>query len=380
MANSEVNLEELLMSILVAPAAAAVGITQALLRPAFQNGLKKQRKRDWAGAARDYTDMLRKDPNFWPAHYNRVMVLTEQFKFDEALVDVNLLLSRKPSYANAYVLRGNLHFALRDWKQAGVDFQRALALGVNPPLAAFIHTRLASLKLVAYDQHKPVNDPTRATWLDQAQAEVDIAFLIQAANVIALSSKAQIMKRRGDLSGALAVYQEAFRIAPYSVMLLTDRSTIYIEQENWAAALTDLDKAIYLSGGNGVAYNNRGFVYALQNELDKALADCNQAITLTPRLVNAYISRGLTYFLMDRLDAALADFQHSLALEPMNECAMAGTAITLHRLGRIDEARAQWQALVDFDAEYRDADTLKRVYHTADAFIEEARKVAALLQ
>src|SRR5436190_23805844 len=117
MDNSEFSFEEFLMSMLMAPAAAAVGITQALLHPTFQNGLKKQRKRDWAGAERDYTETLRKDPHFWPAQHNRVIALSEQLKFDEALVDVNLLLSQKPSYANAYVLRGNLHFVLRDWNE-----------------------------------------------------------------------------------------------------------------------------------------------------------------------------------------------------------------------------------------------------------------------
>ncbi len=380
MDNSEFRLEELLMSMFTTPAAVVVGLAQALLRPAFQNGLNKQRKRDWAGAERDYAEMLRKDPNFWPARNNLVIVMMAQRKLDDALVEANLLISEKPTYANAYVLRGDLHFALRDWEGATADYQRALALGgIKPGQAAQIYTSLANLKLVSYNYQRPT-DSARTALLDQAQADMDIALLIQPTNVSILSCKAQIMKCRGDLNGALKVYEEGFGIAPYSVLLLIDRSVIYIAQENWAAALKDLNDANYLSGGNAFAYNNRGFVYAVLGELDKALADCDQAITLAPHLVNPYSSRGLTYFLMGRLDEALTDFQHSLTIEPKHDYAMAGAAITLHRLGRIDEAKAQWQALVDLDAEYRDADKLKREYHTADAFVEAARQVAALVQ
>ena len=127
-----------------------------------------------------------------------------------------------------------------------------------------------------------------------------------------------------------------------------------------------------------LAYNNRGYICSVMGDYDQALVDCNLALQLNPSLVNGYGSRGHTYFLMGRFEEALTDFDQSANLKPSHAFAIAGQAIAHHALGHLDEAKSRWQTLLRLHHTYQNPDQLMDQYHCADAFLEAARKVAAL--
>lgn len=355
-------------------------IRQRQLMP-FQNGRRKQHRGDIQGAEADYSEMLRKEPDFWKARYNRALIRFQRGEAEGAFDDVSRVVNLNPRLASAFILRADLYAARKQFDLAARDYQQVLMLPVKPAQKAYAKTRLGTLKIAEYHQIKPSSDPARSVLLEHALADFDDALRIDPANALALDCKAQVFRLKGDLDAALALYTQAFSRSPYSPVLLTDRATVYIAQGNLDAAIADCDKAIYLSGGKiAIAYNNRGYAHALRGDLELALADCNRAIELSPRLYYAFCSRAYTYFLMGDFDAALADFQAALDIESEHNYALAGKAIVLYHLDRTDEAKTTWRALLELDSEYADPAKLKRDYSSPDSFVEDARKVAALLE
>ena len=110
-----------------------------------------------------------------------------------------------------------------------------------------------------------------------------------------------------------------------------------------------------------------------------ALADYNEALRIDPEFPPALVNRGAIYFQRKDLQKALADFQKADSLRSDFNFALAGLAITHHALGDVTVAERYWQALVELDAGYMDADQVKEDLGWHDSLAAEARKVIARL-
>jgi tetratricopeptide (TPR) repeat protein len=207
-----------------------------------------------------------------------------------------------------------------------------------------------------------------------------VVFILASRSGGARLGQAGKALQNGDYSTAVLMYDVLLKENPGNVLARISRGIAFF-------ALGELDKAIadytvVLAAPTRFApliYSIRGYAYGCKGELAKALADGNEGIRLDPKRPFNFGSRGHTYFLMGRYEEALTDFQQSAALKPDHAFALAGQAIALHALGRTDEAKALWHSLTAAQPKYNNPDAIKAEYHPAEAFVEAAHRVAALV-
>lgn len=84
----------------------------------------------------------------------------------------------------------------------------------------------------------------------------------------------------GDLTGALADYDEVLRLDARNAEAYFRRGTIYAQMTDYDLALDDFSQAIYLGVEDVTVYFNRGSVYAQQGEYAQAIEDFAEYLNL----------------------------------------------------------------------------------------------------
>ena len=121
---------------------------------------------------------------------------------------------------------------------------------------------------------------------------------------------------QGDLSHAMADFNESMRIDPTYPSAYSNRGNTWYRRGDFARAIADYNQAIQLDPKYGHAYVNRGSAWGTRGDLDRAIADYNQAIRLDPKDTKAYYNRGIAWEKKRSLQAALADFKMHSQLAP----------------------------------------------------------------
>jgi tetratricopeptide (TPR) repeat protein len=121
---------------------------------------------------------------------------------------------------------------------------------------------------------------------------------------------------QGDLSHAMADFNESMRIDPTYPSAYNNRGNTWYRRRDFDRAIADYNQAIQLDPKYGSAYVNRGSALGAKGDLDRAIADYNQAIRLDPKDTKAYYNRGMAWEKKRSLQAALADFKMHSQLAP----------------------------------------------------------------
>lgn len=87
-------------------------------------------KRDFDKAMDDFTEIIRRSPDFSDAYYNRGNVYYEGKKdYDNAITDFTTAIDLVPDFALAYYARGVVYKKIGNTEMAETDFEKAKALG-----------------------------------------------------------------------------------------------------------------------------------------------------------------------------------------------------------------------------------------------------------
>jgi protein O-mannosyl-transferase len=214
-------------------------------------------------------------------------------------------------FLNAYFMRYS--FVCDHWTYLSSLGLIALAAALIPRLAIqlrlagayliFCPVLLAVLATLTWRQTK-VYGSLETLWDDTLAKNPD-AWL--AHNNLGI-----VLRDRGDVSGAIAHYQEAIRLNP-----------------NYE-----------------LAHNNLGVALKNQGKLDEAMAQYEIAVKLNPRFPDAYYNLGVVQDILGKNNEALASYQQALSLEPDSFEPHYAAAGLLARMGKIPEAVDQYtQAL-----------------------------------
>ena len=182
---------------------------------------------------------------------------------------------------------------------------------------------------------------------------------------------------KGDLSGAVADFNQAIQTQSDYVEAYFYRALAYFDLRQMPKSIADYSKAIALNAGYVDAYYNRGLVlsalgdkpgaiadYTQVIRLDRnfaaaynnrglalsdlgdqkgAIDDFNQALQINPGRANTYFNRGLALFRINNDRSALADYTQAIQLNPSYAKAFANRGITLVRMGDRQGAIADLQ-------------------------------------
>ena len=146
------------------------------------------------------------------------------------------------------------------------------------------------------------------------------------------SAKAQKAAKKGDNDVAVDDWSNALRAwsakdgKPKRAKALSERASLYEKLGEIDGALADLNAAIKLDPKSSAMYDRRGLLLQSQNKLAEAISDFYSATKLNISYGPAYYHRGLAYEAQGDGGFAKEDFNHGCQLGIQDACAKAGKA------------------------------------------------------
>lgn len=93
-----------------------------------------------------------------------------------------------------------------------------------------------------------------------------------------LLARGRAYRAKGDISQAIADYDEANRLDPHSAVILNNRGAAKLRLKDYTGAIADLGEALRLNRNLSEAFVNRGLAHGHQSHHDRAIADFGEAI------------------------------------------------------------------------------------------------------
>ena len=122
---------------------------------------------------------------------------------------------------------------------------------------------------------------------------------------MAYYNRGNLYRKEKKFDQAITDYNTAISLRPKFDKALNNRGSVFKELNLLDKALADYDLAISINPGYHMAYNNRGSVYILQKQYQRAIEDLDQAIALKPDFAEAFGNRGIAKINIGNTDGCL---------------------------------------------------------------------------
>jgi tetratricopeptide (TPR) repeat protein len=239
----------------------------------------------------------------------------------------------EPARADALANRGAAHRAGDDVTPALRDFEAALRIDAEQPLALDGRADI----LIASGQ------------LDAAEPLVDRLITGGTASSNAYRMKGDIALARGEYSDAIEHFDDAINADGRSAVAYAHRARAKERLQDAAGARTDFDSAIRYDGTLAEARAGRCWLNVREDrDLAQARNDAEAAVAAEPQLVNAQLCRGIVQLRGGEWENARRAFEAALAIEPGNPTALFGRGVARRRSGD-SEGREDMNQARDFD-------------------------------
>ena len=217
-------------------------------RSYFQRGAVRLRRRTWAKAAADFSQVLRLRPKLADAFANRAAAHHGLKQYEAERDDLTEALKLRPSYIQGYFARAAVYTMLGNKKKAAVD--RAQGFKRQPDDEdGYLAQADAYLN----------NTPPNAT---AALAAADAALKLNPFSLVALQLRGEILADRLDRTrDALLTLDRAIGLYPDHAPLWANRGLLRARLGQRRAALADAHEALYRNAGPEISYQV-GCVYA----------------------------------------------------------------------------------------------------------------------
>jgi tetratricopeptide (TPR) repeat protein len=156
----------------------------------------------------------------------------------------------------------------------------------------------------------------------------------------ALLGRVDALVKQGNLSGGIAVLDEALRASPERWRLWHARAFWKGRAGDLEGGIADATRVIELAPSEAAGWIERGYLRMKQGAHPAALADFDRAVELAPREPTAFGDRGDCKQAMGDLLGAKADYDRAIELRPDYGAAWHNRAMTWWQLGVWKEAVA----------------------------------------
>ncbi|MGF1604193.1 MAG: tetratricopeptide repeat protein [Thermosynechococcaceae cyanobacterium] len=235
-------------------------------------------------------------------YFVRAETSVQNGNYQKAIADYTEAIRRRPDFAAAYGNRQKIHFWLGNYNAAISDGTQAIKL--NPFLAeAYIFLGGAYGKL---DN------------LKGQLANFDQAVSISSNSADAYSYRSYTHYLLSNYRQALADAEKAVQLDPQSAWAYAVRGIAKSELGQPEGALEDGNSAIQYDPNAVDGWFARSLIQLKLKDYANAIASADQALTINPRFVEAYITRAAARFRQGNRKGALADLNQAFALDPNN--------------------------------------------------------------
>ena len=244
-----------------------------------------------------------------PAQGNaRELFKFAKFKFDKgeylsALDYVDRAIQADDSYANAYLLRADIHFRQGEYEETIADVSTGLKTNSQSTMAYtdyYLIRARSYLELELYEE---------------ASADLDILFNGTVQNADVYYSRAMLRHHRGDSKSALEDLDRAILMSSDVALYYLQRARIKevllsagYNRDAYSPIFSDLSVALALDNKNYAAYEMRSRLNQRLGQRVEAIADYSRMIELNAGDARAYYERGVLNMQEYRYKEATDDF------------------------------------------------------------------------
>ena len=297
-------------------------------------------KNDFAAALTDLNQVIGKEPSNAEAFTQRARVYFFQQKDDPALSDAEKALNLNPANTTALNVRGLVKYNKKDYMGAIADYSQAIA--IDPKYVRAYGNRLRANIRIGAAEELIVGDYLKAKELDP-----NFSAIYQSIGVWCLQTRKYSCRKD---------FENLIRLEPNNEFGYFGRGTERLAglernatnpgRENLnkiiiddiTSALADFDKAIQINPKTSDSYNNRGRLKYILGDYDLAIADFDKAASLNPKNFQALMNRGTANRAKKNYDAALKDYAEAEKLEPKAALLMFEKSLLYREIGEIDLA------------------------------------------
>jgi len=227
-----------------------------------------------------------------PLLYNYIgLAETKLGHYDEAVLWLDSAIKLERKSADYYVNRGIAFEGLKKDSAATADYQKALVIQPDHPVAmnnlAVLKRKLGTGGLEDMDHVIDSDSSMLNPYLERAQMRFDGGFY----------------------KGALEDYNSAIRINDRNPEIWLNRGLTKEKLNDLKGAYSDYTQAIELDEDFVKAWTNRGNVLSKQGRMNEAVEDYSAAITFVPDHAVAYYNRAIAYHKLKQSQKACDDLK-----------------------------------------------------------------------
>lgn len=178
-----------------------------------------------------------------------------------------------------------------------------------------------------------------------------------ASNLDAASAeiKGAILRKQGDLDGAIYSYSIAAHLNPASAHLHAVLASLLYDKGDFDAAIRESDESIRLQPDVASHYYLRGSSYQRKAQNDMALEDYNKALQLDPNYANAIGGRADIFYFTHEYQKAIAEYTAFLGVFPKSSTAYSRRATCHYGLGDYRQALADYEKAIAIEPDLLEA-------------------------
>ena len=270
----------------------------------FNCGVAYSAIRDFENAI-DHFDQSTQFRKFSVAYNNRGFVRVELGQYKEAVIDFGKAIEVNPNSELAYNNRGAAYTKLRLFREAISDLDKAILL--DPEYADAYHNRGIARSMLNQN-NEAIEDFSMVISLDLNYVE---AYLRRGLVRLALN----------QLDEAVVDFDEAIILYPDYTEAFRKRGATRIKLGQHDLAIRDFERAISLDPDHPEAYRNRGISKSFLGQHKDAIEDLNTALEIDPDCAAAYDNRGVAKLAVGHKKEAASDFCAALRIDPNHDSA-----------------------------------------------------------
>jgi len=315
----------------------------------------------------------------------RAVSFINRKQFAAAEADIHKAIEIAPQSAAGYVQLGNLELAQKKYDEAEKAYAEALGHDADSAdaLSGLMNAELAQKHVdqaIAAARAQIAKSPNNSAFSDLlgtalfnnkndlggAETALRKSLELDSTNSDALVKLGQVLKARGSVDEAIALYQHFLQENPRATNFYILTGELYETKQDWPHARQMYQKALDLSPDNALAANNLASVLLKQGgNLDAAMSLAQTARRGMPDSPDAADTLGWVYYQKGLYPSAIDLFEQALSLAGNNRNFDAVTThyhlgLAYQKSGKNALARQQFEHVLSVDPNYADAGDVKK--------------------
>ncbi len=282
------------------PASPTDQSTSASSNELLRRGLDSMSKQMFEAAARDFREVVRREPDNVAASNNLAVALKKGGQLEEAIEEYKKAIALHPSRAELYNNLASTYLSQGDFEKAMKALYQAIHLKPDYPNARY---NLAHV-LYLTDNYEGA--------IEQYQEALNL----EPNSSIVHRDLGDALRAHGQPKQALIEFRNAQRLGDTSIPLLLRISRTQKDLGDLAVAKETLAQALAKDEKNTEVINMMGIIAWKGNHLQDAIALFERALDLDPKFPQARNNLGIVFYLLHRYEDAVAVWRQALTIKP----------------------------------------------------------------